>query len=251
MNSLFKNRRGETLTETIVALAVLAIGITVASSSILNSIRNMANAKNRVIAVNIAREGIEAMHNIRDTNWLLYSDRRRECWNNDPAILPCDGTTPLPPGNYVIYRTVDQSWHLTPIDENNPNLTSLSLIDIDLSTDSNKDGDLANDPNLYNHADQNLVEALGPETKKTPFRRYLTIEYLDNEGLFEAISQIDEPFDSINTAEEWKSLGEENIGKLNRLRLTSTVEWTSGNAVHKTELKTILTDHLGRTELGS
>ncbi len=248
MRKFFKNRRGETLIETIIALSVLAIGITIASSSIINSIRNMSNAKNRVIAVNIAREGIEDMHNIRDTNWLLYSDRRRECWNHDPSIIPCEGLEPIPPGNYVIYRSAENNWKLKLSDDFA--LTPLSFVDIDLTVDSNADDTVDNDANIYNHV-TGIDDTYGPETQKTPFRRYLTIEYLDDDGSFEAVSKIDEPFDSINTMEEWKTLGDEDIKRLNRMRLTSTVEWTQSGAIHKAELKTILTDHLGRTELES
>ncbi|HDL90556.1 MAG TPA: hypothetical protein ENG14_06605, partial [Thermodesulforhabdus norvegica] len=107
------NIKGETLAETIIALSILAMGITMAGTVIMNSMRNLANAKNRVIAVNIAREGVEAVRGIRDTNWLLYSDKRRQCWNNDPKVFPCDGTSPIPPGTYIVYKHAPEgSWHL-------------------------------------------------------------------------------------------------------------------------------------------
>lgn len=74
------------------------------------SLRNMNSSKNRIIAINIAREEIEAMRNIRDTNWLKFSTLRRECWNNFPAqdyLATCDGNNPIVPGNYIIYKQGD------------------------------------------------------------------------------------------------------------------------------------------------
>lgn len=257
------NQRGETLAETLIALSILAIGITMASSSIINTLRNMTTAKNRIIAVNIAREGMEAMHNIRDTNWLLYSDLRRECWNNDPSVTPCDGQNPLPPGIYVVYRAQDNHWKLAladsdpnvdsdndGVDDNDLDLAQMTLVDMDTTMDSDGDGISDNDTDFYNHI-KGIPDPSGTETKPTIFKRYLRVEYLDNDGAFDPISQMDEPIDSINTLQEWKAIGETDAKKLNRIRITCTVEWASGEAQHHIDLKTILSDHLGRMELES
>ena len=53
----------------------------IATFSILQrAIDTNVNVKNRVTALNIAREGVEAVRNIRDTNWLKYSGDRRKKW---------------------------------------------------------------------------------------------------------------------------------------------------------------------------
>lgn len=247
MTSLLKNTRGETIAETIIALSVLAIGVTIASSAIVSSLRNMNNAKNRIIAVNLAREGLETMRNVRDTNWLQYSDRRRQCWNHNPGQIPCDGSTPLPPGRYVIYRDANHRFLLAEATIEN---RELALIDFDLTLDSDGDGDPENDADFYNHA-QGVDNPLGKAVETTNFRRILEIEYLDNAGELSAISQIDEPADSINTLTEWGNLTDEQKSTLNRMRLTSHVEWVRAGVTHQTELKTVLTDHLGRMELGT
>lgn len=257
------NQRGETLAETLIALSILAIGITMASSSIINTLRNMTTAKNRIIAINITREGVEAMRNIRDTNWLLYSDLRRECWNNNPSITPCDGQNALLPGRYVVYRAEDDHWKLALADsdpnvdsdndgttDNDLDLAQMMLVDIDTAVDSDGDGTTNNDTDFYNHI-KGIPDPSGTEVKSTPFKRFITIEYLDNDDTFAPISQLSKPTDSISSTDEWKTLGEQNVQQLNRMRVTSTVQWRSGEATHQTELKTILTDHLGRTELES
>lgn len=262
------NIRGETLIETIIALSILAIGITIASTVILNSMRNLTNAKNRVIAINLAREGIEAMRNVRDTNWLYYSDRRRQCWNHDPSVATCEGTSPIPPGTYIVYKHTDQSWRLQLADtdlgndsdgdtipDNDLELVTLSLVDIDptfdsdgLDPDSSGDG-LDDDQDMYNHMNANVTMPLGTEIRPTPFSRFIIVEYLENEpDPTSAPSNVSVPNESINTLAEWTDvLTDPEL--LNRMRVTAVVSWQRGGATHTAELKTIITDHLGREDL--
>lgn len=269
------NIRGETLAETIIALSILAIGITVASTVILNSVRNLAVAKQRVIAINIAREGIEAMRSIRDTNWLLYSDRRRQCWNHDPGAGACNpaAPTPIEPGFYVIYKAADLTWQLEYADENRSSdgddsdgifdndvamdRIRLSLVDIDLSLDSDgidadANGDFGNDDtDMYNHLDDDITSPLpyGTLVNNTIYSRYLVVEYLENiPDPNTSPSQDDPPEESINTLDEWNG---STPSELNRMRITSVVQWLRGGISHTVELKTIITDHLGREDLTS
>jgi type II secretory pathway pseudopilin PulG len=266
MKGFFRNNKGETLAETIIALSVLVIAITIASAIIMNSIRNIGNAKSRVIAVNLAREGVEAVRNIRDTNWLFYSDRRRQCWNHDPGVASCDGSTPIQPGVYIVYKAGDGSWQLANADDDpandegppdgdadtidnndisDPAMIALSFVDIADTIDSDGDTIPDNDLDFYNHASP--ADFLGTEVQSTPFSRYITIEYLENVP-DPANSAIDEPDDSINSRQEWDTLSAADQGALNRMRVTATVEWVRG-ATHKAELTTIITDHLGRENL--
>ena len=247
MISLFTNNKGETIAETIVALSILALGITVASTVIVNALRNMDNAKNRIVAVNLAREGLEALRNVRDTNWLMYSDRRRACWNHDPSITPCEGLNPIAPGTYVVYRNAENRFKLTLYNEEN---IKLFLVDVDSDVDSDQDGNAENDPDLYNHMN-GVDNPLGKESGTTNFKRTVQIEYLDNASELKNISQNEVPEDAINSLAEWNNLSDEQKMGLNRMRITSTVEWVRSGVTHHTELKTILTDHLGRTELGT
>ena len=263
--------KGETLVETIIALSVLAMGIAIASSVVLNSVRNMAIAKQRIIAVNIAREGIEAVRSIRDTNWLLFSDRRRQCWNNEPGVTPCDGNSPIEPGYYVVYKHTDGPWHLDFADldrdadedgdsifdnDVDPDIIKLSLVDIDTSVDSDgldpdDSGDgLDDDTDMYNHKDSALSDTFGTEVKSSRFSRYIIIEYLENQPDLAGTAANDPPIESINTEDEWDDFGIAQ-SELNRMRVTSVVEWIQKGNLHSIELKTILTDYLGREDLTS
>ena len=228
LKSIGGEKRGETITETIIALSVLAIGITLSSTLMASSLRNINVSKNRFIAVNIAREGIEAMRNIRDTNWLKFSSRRRTCWNHSPQELPDDCTdiaTPgvsdnaIEPGNYIIYKDEGHRWRLAPANTGSePSITDYTpLFTVDIDGDGESD--------MYNHSPDLISDALGETPQTTVFKREITIEYLDDDG---------------NT--------EDNTAN-NRMRVTSAVSWFRSGIERTVELKTHLTDYLGRDNL--
>jgi len=252
MISFFKNRRAETLSETIIALSILAIGITASSAVIASSMQNMGLAKNRIVAVNMAREGIEAVRSIRDTNWLKFSGKRRLCWNfmpKDEVNTDCNGDASelIAPGEYIVYTDEGYRKRLAPshlnIGGTDTDLTTLSQVDISPTSDTNGDGNPANDEDMYNHiithADIVNEDALGnANAKSSVFKRKIAIEYLKNDG-----SKI-----SILTA--WNILDDDTEKPaINRIRITSTVTWVQNQVEHKVELATHLTDYLGRDNL--
>lgn len=255
------------MAETIIALSILSIGITISSMVILNSMRNLMVAKQRVVAVNIAREGIEAVRSIRDTNWLFYSDHRRQCWNHDPSTVGvCDGLSPIKPDTYIVYKHAPEgSWRLQladadlfadsdqppdTINDNDLDLVDLSFVDVDTNTnsdglDADKDGtdESDDDSDMYNHMKADVSMPFGTFVTDTPFSRYIIIEYIEN--------QPSAPSDSIDTPAEWLALDATERPLLNRMRVTSVVEWSGRGIAHSVELKTIITDHLGREDLAS
>jgi len=215
LKSLLRNTKGETIAETLIALSVVALGFTLAMTLMSNSLSNVNSSKNRVIAVNLAREGIEAVRNIRDTNWLKFSNKRRTCWNHLPQNIDlaigyetCDGSTVITPDsdnipangyqNYIAYQDKDFRWRLTEATTDNK---YLYFVDIDPSTNSdginiNPDGTPVsnpdtNDRDIYNHKVLH-VDADGTEKalnyfytewlpkEKTIFTRIIKISYLPN-----------------------------------------------------------------------
>jgi Tfp pilus assembly protein PilV len=71
---------GFTLIELLAAIAVFFIGILAAFSLSLNNLNTVKENYNRVVAADLAREGIEIVRNIRDSNWLA-----REANVDDPT----------------------------------------------------------------------------------------------------------------------------------------------------------------------
>lgn len=61
---------GFTLIELLIAISVFMLGIMGAFSLSLNNLNTAKDNTQRVIAANLAREGLELVRNIRDSNWL-------------------------------------------------------------------------------------------------------------------------------------------------------------------------------------
>lgn len=65
-----QKQKGQTLIETLVAAFILAMGITAALGLASYSLNATTQIKQQVIAMGLAREGVEVIKNMRDTNWL-------------------------------------------------------------------------------------------------------------------------------------------------------------------------------------
>lgn len=231
-----------------------------------SALKNTGQAKERIIAINIAREGLEAVRNIRDTNWLKFSGQRRQCWNHLPSLKitdPCTGQTPIVPGRYIVYKQ-DQTmqWRLFYLDDSRfpayakppqsaPNgsyflntsdqklyvrdqdqwlsVSHLDLVDIDPNVDTDRDGNSKNDTDIYNHRFPKGDQAAGLFSGNGALDRVIQIEYLDNTGQL------------ISDAAAWKLAKNQ---ELDRMRVTSKVEWKSRGNTFDVELSTHLTDYL-------
>ncbi len=66
----FSNQQGQTLIETMVAVFIMVMGITAALGLAIYSFNATTLANKQVVAMGLAREGLEAVKNMRDTNWL-------------------------------------------------------------------------------------------------------------------------------------------------------------------------------------
>ncbi|MFH0776636.1 MAG: hypothetical protein V1936_03430 [Patescibacteria group bacterium] len=217
MFSQIKSRRGETLIEVLVATIVLIVGALAAARLFAIATVNDQLTKERVIATNLAREGLEAVRNIRDTNWLRFAGERRTCWNNlNPA--ECNDTNLdgvpddviLQQKNYIALFDADNyRWGLDSSGLNH----RLDLSD-GVGSDDEKYRLKLDGLGLYNYP-----SAGGSDTI---FYREIYTEYLNpNQTL--AIDP-----------------------SANILRVTSKVEWYDRGKMSEVTLSTILTDYLGR-----
>ncbi len=64
-----QNQSGQTLIETLVAAFILIMGISAALGLATYSLGATTSIKQETVALGLAREGVEAVKNIRDTNW--------------------------------------------------------------------------------------------------------------------------------------------------------------------------------------
>lgn len=109
MKFSYKKQKGETLIEVIIAMGILAIGTLVASTMIISTIRSTVVNKNYLIAISLSREGVEAVRAIRDSNWLIFPQDTKNCWNvlHDEDITPtnsCSVATKFADLGKVYYR---------------------------------------------------------------------------------------------------------------------------------------------------
>src|SRR3989344_3375008 len=144
-NNMIKrlNNSGQTLLEVIVALGVvLSVLITIAGLVMINVFGQKAS-ESRIIAGNLAREGIEAMRNIRDTVKLQKTSLQDYIQDNDY----------IPTAHYYLpsIDVTNNHWTL-----NSPSCTTFC---------ANNYLYLLN--NLYRYATGGTL---------TPFRRYLIID---------------------------------------------------------------------------
>lgn len=229
-----KKQRGDTILEVVIATAILSTVMVATFDILQRAVDTNLNIKNRVIALNIAREGIEATRNIRDTNWLKYSGDRRGKWLCHDRVPPdqnfpdaCDPSG-TPPGDQLkladaTYYTIDFSsgrYYLvettmqSDIDflQNQPNRETFRLY---LTPTA---------PQRYTHEDSGNTE--------TPFYRQI---YLD----------IENPYDS--TAPSFCN-GDDPTCNQSRLKVISRVYWQEDGRQRSTTLEAHLFDFFERDE---
>jgi len=65
------NQKGQTIIEAVLAILIISIAMVGLLSRSGTNLINSRDANSRIIAGNLSREGVEAVRNIRDTNWLV------------------------------------------------------------------------------------------------------------------------------------------------------------------------------------
>lgn len=84
-----KFRVWTSIIEVVLVITILTLWI-VWVYEVLNWWQKLAiSTENRIKAINIAREWLEAVQNIRDTNWIKFSSDYANCWNVDKYNWSC------------------------------------------------------------------------------------------------------------------------------------------------------------------
>jgi len=110
-----KNKKATSIIEAIVMILILLIWILGLFNIYTKSYNLSTSTKNKIEAIEIAREWIEAMENIRNTNWILLWADSKNCWNvlnyNNNCVWDNWRTYDIITWMYKIYT--DSSWKWT------------------------------------------------------------------------------------------------------------------------------------------
>jgi len=74
-------KKGFTLMEVIIAIAIILAALITLTNLISSSVAGIRPGKSKIIATNLAQEGLELVRNIRDNNWLAYK-RESDNWDD-------------------------------------------------------------------------------------------------------------------------------------------------------------------------
>jgi hypothetical protein len=87
--NIINHKQGQGLLELIIAIGVISVGLFGVWGLFLSNYTAQREAQARIIGANLAREGVELVKNIRDSNWLLGAE-------NIPCVYDGASTNPDP-----------------------------------------------------------------------------------------------------------------------------------------------------------
>jgi type II secretory pathway pseudopilin PulG len=80
-HSINRRNKGQTLIETLAAAFILTMGISASVGLAVYAFNTSGGIVKQIIATGLAREGLEAVRNMRDTNWLKDTLSVNGCYN--------------------------------------------------------------------------------------------------------------------------------------------------------------------------
>lgn len=109
-----KSFHGTSIAEAIILTLIISVGIFGMYNIYDRSVKLSNTTQNRIQAISIAREWIEAVTNIRDTNWRNFSANNKNCWNTFNYDGSCIVTNvDIATGSYIISQDASSRWILT------------------------------------------------------------------------------------------------------------------------------------------
>ena len=169
-----KSKTGSALIEAMIIVMIVSIWIIWVMKILTGSQRMVNEFEEKILAISIARDALEWLTNIRDTNWKSYSVDYKNCWNTLNYNISCVSDdldlnwTDIPAWTYEIYQSdTDYRFYLW----------NWSTLDADPTNDYKI---YIDDKWFYSQWNLNWV----PWTyKDTIYRRELEISYLDSDLL--------------------------------------------------------------------
>jgi hypothetical protein len=205
---MFLTKKATSIVEAMVVLLIVVSWVVWMYQVFWNSQKLSNSTGNKIQAIQMAREGIEAMKNIRDTNWILFWSDTPNCWNvlnyNNSCVWDNSTTNDISAWSYRIYQNTDNKWKIK----------SETTANFSKSTYRN---------NFRVWLDSNwfFTQSWAVTEIKPLFTREIKIKYL----------------------EDWETAWFQNSNE-QKMEVISLVQWAdnSSTKVHKVEFTSILTN---------
>ena len=209
-----KNILANSIAEAMVVMLVILIGVTGSYQMFSQSIKTVDSSEYKIRAISMAKEWLEAVNNIRDTNWILFKWDLPNCWNVLNYNISCfndTGTTrDIREWSYRTYISTNNRWVLEDYSWN---------LDYSETAYRNHFTVWLDDKWFFTQSGSLIVDEIKP-----PFTREIIIEYLDD---------WENPINSgVNISNEQK------------MKVTVKIQWIDSwsNQVRKVEMSNILTN---------
>ncbi len=109
------SKKATSIAEAMVVTLIIVLWLTWVYNIFMQSIKLTDSIENKIQAIQIAREWIEWITNIRNTNWILFPSNIDKCWktlNYDNGCIPATSYNEISPTSYKIYRDANFRWVL-------------------------------------------------------------------------------------------------------------------------------------------
>ena len=110
------SKKATSLIEAIIIMTIVSFGVIGLYDFFISSEKLADNTNKRIKAIQISREWLEGITNIRNTNWLLFGADYQNCWNVQSYRIECIGnstfTYDIRPWSYIISQDIENRWHL-------------------------------------------------------------------------------------------------------------------------------------------
>lgn len=111
-----KTKKAVSIIEAMIVILIVTTWIVWTYNIFFESSKLIDSTANRLLAIEIAKEGIEAVTNIRDTNWIILWADYENCWNTFNYNVGCVWNTwigtDIPAWSYIIYSDINNKWQL-------------------------------------------------------------------------------------------------------------------------------------------
>lgn len=209
-----KNILAVSIAEAMVVMLVILIGVTGSYQMFSQSIKTVDSSEFKIRAISMAKEWLEAVNNIRDTNWILFKWDLPNCWNTLNYDVNCFNDT-------GISRDIREWSYKTYIWTNNRWILERYTGTLNYSETAYRNHFTVwlDDKWFFTQNSADIVDEIKP-----PFTREIIIEYLDD---------AEAPANSAA-----------NISNEQKMKVTAKIQWTdtSSNSVRKVEMSNILTN---------